>query len=181
MIKAGQFREDLFYRLNIVPIWLPPLRQREDDVKSLATFFCRQVAAANGRRDVHLGPGVLELLSARDWPGNVRELQNFVERLTVLSDGPEITTADVARELGRLSLPPSAEAPLSAQAALDSGECLDPSLDGQRQHAEREAVLRALSRSGNNRTLAARLLGVSRRTLYNKLERLGLNEHDASS
>jgi two-component system response regulator AtoC len=176
-IRAGQFREDLFYRLNIVPLWLPPLRQRGDDICSLAVHFCGKVAQANGKVGVRLGPGVLDLLASQSWPGNVRELQNFVERLTVLSDGPEITVSDVARELARRTRP--ALDPVAAASGNSPATCgLDPSLDDQRQHAEREAVLRALSRSGNNRTLAARLLGVSRRTLYNKLVRLGLNDPD---
>ena len=152
MVKAGQFREDLFYRLNVVPIWMPPLRERPGDVARLARHFC----ASFGKRT--LSQEALERLCTLRWPGNVRQLQNFVERLTVLSDGAEIGARDVERELAR---EPQESAPGS-------------SLEARKQDAERDAVKDALARAGGNRTQAARLLGISRRTLYTKLEEYGL-------
>ena len=101
LIKTRAFREDLFYRLNVVPIWIPALRARAGDVESLARHFCRQFGEANGRGPLELEPDALALLQQQAWPGNVRELQNFIERLVVLSDGDTLTASDVIRELAR--------------------------------------------------------------------------------
>ena len=93
LIKKRAFREDLFYRLNVLPIWIPALRARAGDVESLARHFCRQFGDANGRGPLELAPDALALLQQQAWPGNVRELQNFIERLVVLSDGDTLTAA----------------------------------------------------------------------------------------
>jgi two-component system response regulator AtoC len=160
MAARGEFREDLYYRLNVIPLAIPPLRARPEDVEALALRFARAHGPA-----VTLAPDALALLTAQRWPGNVRQLQNFVERLVVLSDGPAIGRADVERELARkVGLPPpEAEGPADAQ-----------SLGASVREAERLALKGALERARGNRTLAARLLGVSRRTLYNKLDEYGL-------
>jgi two-component system, NtrC family, response regulator AtoC len=160
MVHAGTFREDLFYRLNVVPIWLPALRDRPGDVPPLARHFCAEAARLNGRTRVSLDDHAVALLAVQPWRGNVRELQNFVERLVVLSSAPRIGEADVRRELARQPVPGMGS---------ESG-----SLDARRDDAEREAVTSALEKSSHNRSQAARLLGVSRRTLYNKLEKHGL-------
>jgi len=159
MVRAGQFREDLFYRLSVVPIWLPPLRDRPADVGGLARHFCAAIAAASGRSGVELMPEAVERLVSHRWPGNVRQLQNFVERLIVLSDGPLLSLADVERELSR-------EQRWAAESAAGS---MGLRLDSRREEAERDALQEALARTGGNRSMAARLLGVSRRTLYSKL------------
>ncbi len=165
MVKAGEFREDLFYRLSVVPVWLPTLRERSTDVAELATRFCADAATRNGVRAPKIAEDALAGLATRNWGGNVRELQSCVERLVVFADGADIHAADIARDLER-ARPlggDSASLPLSA------------SLGEQREDAERRAVQEALTRAGGNRTLAARLLGVSRRTLYNKLAELGIS------
>jgi two-component system response regulator AtoC len=161
MVSTGQFREDLFYRLNVVPIQLPPLRARRSDIEPLARRFTLEHAHANGK-SIDIGADALALLALEEWPGNVRQLQNFIERLVVLSDGPMIRASDVSREVSRL--PPASPAPKVEGAALDVA----------RRSAETEAVKTALSRAGGNRTVAARILGLSRRGLYYKLEELGL-------
>jgi two-component system response regulator AtoC len=164
MMARGAFREDLFYRLNVVPLWLPPLRERGDDVAKLARRFCAGHGRLNGRPDAVLDDDAVALLQAQPWPGNVRQLENFVERLVVLADVPRIGRAAVEAELSR-----AAPAP---RAREDSGAHL--TLSERRRQSELGALQAALSQARNNRTVAARLLGVSRRTLYTKLEEHGL-------
>ncbi|AKU97334.1 Response regulator of zinc sigma-54-dependent two-component system [Labilithrix luteola] len=162
MVKRGEFREDLFYRLNVVPVRVPALRERGGDVESIALHFARVFGEANGKPGITVEPGALHALRSHAWPGNVRQLQNLMERLVVLTDGLVIRGNDVERELGGAS--PSASSPSGAASSLGA----------HRQEAEKEALLKALARANNNRTLAARLLDVSRRTLYNKLREHGI-------
>jgi two-component system response regulator AtoC len=171
MVDGGDFREDLFYRLNVIPIWIPPLRARPGDIGPLARHFCGLFGKANLRPDTELDDRAVDVLAGQAWPGNVRQLQNLVERLVVLSDGPVISAADVEREIARDQRFQSRQPPLSPDRSRedDTG-----TLDDQRRAAEREAVETALERCHGNRTQAARVLGISRRTLYNKLEELGL-------
>jgi two-component system, NtrC family, response regulator AtoC len=162
MVASGLFREDLFYRLNVVPIHLPPLRSRPEDIESLATRFALEHAKAGGK-SIELAPDALRLLSRQTWPGNVRQLQNFIERLVVLCDPPTISAEDVERELARV-------APASSSSQKEAGG----GLDATRKSAEREAIRTALTRASGNRTVAARILGLSRRGLYYKLDEHGL-------
>jgi DNA-binding NtrC family response regulator len=166
LVASGDFREDLFYRLSVVPIWLPALRERADDVRRLVTYFFER-ALVEADRDVTLDPRALERLSIEEWPGNVRQLANFVERLVVLTPGAVIRVEDVERELARNAVAPGPRAGGAGEPAA--------SLLSRRRAAERDAVTSALERSGNNRTAAARMLGVSRRTLYKKLSALGMS------
>ena len=164
MVKKGAFREDLFYRLSVVPLFIPPLRARPDDIEPLARHFATVHAAANRKPGFSIGQDAIDALATGSWPGNVRQLQNFVERLVVLSDGPIIGAADVDRELAR-------ERTLGLMSRPgDDGSRDEASLDDRRREVEKEAIRTALRRAGENRTVAARILGVSRRTLYNKLE-----------
>ena len=177
MVQKGEFRQDLFYRLNVVPLWIAPLRARRADVPELATYFCEEVVKASGRPPVALGADALKLLASQRWPGNARQLQNFVERLVVLCRTGTITEADVKSELERPVRfatetgtvgADAAEAP--AGTAHEGGLALDAIV----RNAERQALVRALDQAGGNRSAAARLLGVSRTTLYTKLEEYGL-------
>jgi two-component system response regulator AtoC len=163
LVKMGAFREDLLYRLNVIPITLPPLRSRPGDVPTLVRHFLGSLGATSGRPNATLSPDAFTLLEQQAWPGNVRQLQNFIERLLVLAPADAIGVDDVKRELARADLGTQAATPVS-----------DGSLDDRRKDAERVAVEEALAKAKGNRSLAARLLGVSRRTLYNKLELLGL-------
>ncbi len=179
MMKRGEFREDLFYRLNVVPIWLPPLRARREDIEALARHFCRVFAEAHAKRGTHLSDEALAALRSERWPGNVRQLQNFVERLVVLTAADSVLDAsDVQRELSPAMVFPTQSAgdgaalaprPEDANASVSQVVSLDAAL----RDAERRAIERALRHAGSNRTLAARLLGVSRACLYNKLEEHG--------
>ncbi len=167
MIAKGEFREDLYWRLHVIPIVVPPLRARLEDVEPLCRHFTSVFAKANGKR-MEIAQSAIERLTREPWPGNVRELQNFVERLVVLSDGPVIELHDVERELARR---PGLQA-LASAAPADAART--GRLDAARRDTEKEAIVDALARSGGSRTVAARILGVSRSTLYNKLREHGL-------
>jgi len=161
MVAKGEFREDLFYRLHVVSLRVPPLRDRGADIGALASHFVRVLGEANDKPRLSIDADALALLQAYAWPGNVRQLQNMMERLVVLGDGPVIRKEDVEREL-----PSNASRPNTLSQGASS-------LDAHRRDAERDALKSALVGAKNNRTQAARLLNVSRRTLYNKLK-----EHD---
>jgi two-component system response regulator AtoC len=173
MVENGSFRRDLFYRLNVLPVWLAPLRARRDDIPDLAQRFVAEAAARNGVSSKVLEAGALEVLVAQRWPGNVRQLQNFVERLVVLSSGTSITRAEVEGELTRPIRFETETGPAGGDALPALGTTGVPVLTAAMRHAEREILLRTLRKVGGNRSAAARVLGVSRSTLYNKLE-----EHD---
>jgi len=150
--------------MNVIPVWIPPLRDRRGEVQQLATQFLEQFAVENGRAELRFDEQALDALRAFPWPGNIRQLENVVEQLVVLATGSTITVADVRGALGDLG----------------GGEAEEPRSDGDYtlasavKKAERVAIQRALTRTRGNVSLAARLLGVVRRTLYNKLEEHGL-------
>ena len=169
MIEKDTFRQDLYHRLNVIPLDVPALRDRPDDIELLSVHFVNKAAANNARRGVQLANDALSLLRGQLWPGNVRQLENFMERLVVLSDGPLLTRADIERELQRDEQ--RARTSRGSNPPLPANE---PKLDEHRKDAERKAIVDTLNRCGNNRSLAARTLGVSRRTLYTKLADLGL-------
>ncbi len=150
MVDRGQFREDLFYRLMVIPLVLPPLRERRGDIDDLADHFLRRFAAQG--RSLRLSDGARAVLRERSWPGNVRELEHALERAALLARGPEITAEEL---LDREPAPPRLG--LGTMAGLTVREM------------ERRLILDTLKRTNNNRTHAARLLGISIRTLRNKL------------
>lgn len=163
MVRRGAFREDLYYRLNVVRLDLPPLRERREDIEPLARHFCRQANAQTGRQ-VELSPEALARVVSAPWRGNVRELQNFVERLVVLSDGSTVSEREVQLEQDRA---------LGMGGSDHGAESSVVSLDTALRRAERQALEKALRKAAGNRALAARILGVSRRALFYKLR-----EHD---
>jgi two-component system response regulator AtoC len=177
LVREGKFREDLFYRLNVVTLTVPPLRARRDDIEALALHFCDTVAAANARARTMLDADALALLRQEEWPGNVRQLQNFVERLVVMGKGPRISAGDVKRELGRAAgaLGFAEATGLSPKLDLDQSAL---ELEVTLKKAERRALERALKSAAGNKNVAARLLGISRRSLYYKLEEHGLQTLD---
>jgi two-component system response regulator AtoC len=163
-IRDGRFREDLFYRLNVFHIELPPLRGRRDDVVALATHFLDHFTRELGRPPLRLTPAATRVLEHHEWPGNVRELQNLMERAAVLCDGPEVD----ATFFRLLLLEAAPEAPV--EESTSEGLFLGPAVEA----LERKIILRALSAADDNKAQAARLLGVSERTLWYKLKRYGL-------
>jgi two-component system response regulator AtoC len=172
MVKSGAFREDLFYRLNVVPLWVPPLRARGDDLEHLAAEFCRRFAEESGRRGLSLSTGAKARIRRMRWPGNVRQLQNFIERLVVMSTGSTIEEADVVQSLTEVSPFESLASEVTSISEHAKPEQVRP-LEEAVRLAEREAITRALKAATGNRAQAARLLGISRASLYNKLR-----EHD---
>jgi two-component system, NtrC family, response regulator AtoC len=174
MVKQQKLRQDLFYRLNVVPLWLPPLRVRREDIAALARHFCGRLGAANGKPDACLDAGALDALCSYAWPGNVRQLENFVERMIVLTDGPAISRADVARELAE-QIEFSAAVTLTSTAERQPSSVGVAGLDAAVRRTERRAIEKALARSGGNRTVAARVLGISRATFYCKLKEYELS------
>ncbi len=162
-VEGARFRADLFYRLNVVPIRVPPLRERREDVHPTAHFFLQRYAQKYSKGPLTLAPEVLAAFAAYSWPGNVRELENVLERMIVLSE------SDV---LGPKLLPEELE---EAGTAVSAGDTLREAVGGLSSAAERELILDALSRAGNNRTRAAELLGISRRTLQNKIRKYGID------
>ena len=179
-VQAGEFREDLFYRLNVMPIYMPPLREREGDVELLAHYFLKTIAGELGRVGLTgFAPAVLERFRAHHWPGNVRELRNVVERAVIVARGPVVEADDLAlggrRATVRGRTPPPVAAPPAAAASRPDGagvvlELPDHRLDG----AERALIERALAAAGGQKTRAAELLGINRATLYNKLRAFDL-------
>lgn len=166
MVEDGTFREDLYYRLNVIPLTLPPLRERPDDIAELVAIFFAKFKERLNRPGLKLPPSLLPYFSTYRWPGNVRELENVVERFVVLSPGDEVTVTDLpdflvrerpAMEAIRLELPPQG---ISIEAV------------------ERELVLRALQRFNWNQTKAAECLDISRKMLIYRMEKFNLRKDD---
>jgi nitrogen regulation protein NR(I) len=175
-IAAGAFREDLFYRLNVVPMALPPLRERTDDIPELVDFFVTKFNERLKKSVEGVADDALELLKRHRWPGNVRELENIIERAVLFADGAKITLADLPPEV-------KPEAGASTVAAVpDNVEIGEEGLKQQVKAAtsrlERELIVRALDQTGGNVTHAARLLKISRKGLQLKMKELDLRERD---
>ncbi|HJU65517.1 MAG TPA: sigma 54-interacting transcriptional regulator, partial [Gemmatimonadaceae bacterium] len=167
-VAEGRFREDLYFRLNVIPLSLPPLRERPDDIEPLVHHFSRLYRARSGRPAPIWSPAAMELLQRYRWPGNVRELANIVERLAILHGGHEVTASDVS---GVLSLD-GHEAPVSP--TLPAPAALDRSLTDALDEYERTLISRALSSAGGNVAEAARRLRTDRPNLYRRMRRLGI-------
>jgi DNA-binding NtrC family response regulator len=187
MVERGKFREDLFYRLNVLPIYLPPLRERIDDVTPLVEFFVAKYAAENGKSNLTVDPDALGYLKRYSWPGNVRELQNYIERSIVLSMdnrlGPELLPPHVRGEaplrLGRLN-----RTDLESMCAelVSLGLAAAPE-DGASYNkvmglVEKELIQQVLRVCQGTQTKTATRLGINRNTLHKKIEEYGL-ESDA--
>lgn len=177
-IRAGQFREDLFYRLNVVPLTVPPLREHLDDVPLLAGRFLQHFAIKYGKEGPVLSRDALAALSNYDWPGNVRQLENLVERLVILGSGGEIDLLDLPPEIScndkdATPLPPASRR-LSPNAVTfpTSRQGNDP-LPTMEQ-IEKQAILAALTRARGNVRDAAQMLGYGQATVYRKIKRLGI-------
>ena len=157
-VREGRFREDLYYRLNVVPIQLPPLRERREDIPVLAEHFLKHYAAKNHRAVRQILPEALDLLMRYNWPGNIRELENAIERGVIIAQG-ELLTPD--------------ELPIALRQNTPSIH--DTANTGSLKDMEREHISKTLAQVGGNRTQAAKILGITRKTLQNKIKEYGLN------
>ena len=168
LVEAARFRQDLFYRLNVIELRMPPLRECREDIGPIAASILERLARQSGKPVARLSARALEELAAHDFPGNIRELENILERATALSAGGEIGPED-------LRLKPAAAEDGGARAAEGAlGAPLPEYLD----RVEREAILEALARTNFNRTAAAKLLGVTFRTLRYRMQRLGIKDEN---
>lgn len=186
LVAAGQFREDLFYRLNVVPIALPPLRERRQDVPLLARHFLDK-AATDGLPRKAVGEDALRMLEAHDWPGNVRELENLMRRLAVLGRDEVISGVDLAATLGEgassrsvVEADPGIDAAVTGWLARLSRDCPSALEDGTLHErligaVERPLIEAILGKTGHNQQRAARLLGINRNTLRKRLDDLGID------
>jgi two-component system, NtrC family, response regulator HydG len=156
-VREGGFREDLYYRLNVIALRVPPLRERPEDIPLLARHFLGLFAERNRKTFRGFSPRVMDLMLHYEWPGNVRELENVVERAVILAPGEMVTEADLPATL------------------RGAGKAVDTPPPGQSlEDAEREAIVRTLEQVGNNKSEAARVLGVTRVTLRSKMKKFGL-------
>jgi len=184
--KDGKFREDLFYRLNVIPLHLPPLRERIEDIQLLTAHFVNEFARKRKREPFTFSPDTLQCLLKYRWPGNVRELENLIERLTILVSGNVVNMQDLPEKLHQLTLPDidhvagipdrsmqSASAPASRNPVEFSDKGVD--LNEMVGAMERDLILKALDRAGGVRSRAAQLLGLNRTTLLEKMKKMGID------
>jgi len=162
LVAAGRFRQDLFYRINVIELAMPPLRECRDDIGLIATAILERLAAQSGAAPARLTPQALGELKPYDFPGNIRELENILERALALSGSTEITVEDL-----HLSAPAAAE---------QEGEANAGALPDYLDSIERKAILEALGKTGFNRTAAAKLLGITFRQLRYRMQRLGIKD-----
>ena len=183
MIAEGRFRQDLFFRLNVLPILVPPLRDRAEDVAELVLHFLRLYALRAGKQVTTLDDDALAVLKAFSWPGNIRQLENVIERAVIVAEGPTITAAELPDEVKNEFAAQAGEAAqgnhwpdeetnglsLPELASVMQTERID------RERREREQLVRALAAAGGNKAVAARALGVARSTLVSRLKKFGLS------
>jgi len=184
LIADGRFREDLFYRLAVVPIALPPLRERREDIPHLVQHFIEKYDRRLGKKVEGIEEEALQLLLGYAWPGNIRELENLMERSVLFADGPRIEASalpDSLREKGAAApVPIAAVGPLGAIAA-PSGASMKEIVRHAQAELERELITRALEETGGNVTRAAKRLQISRKSLQVKMKELGLRDADGGT
>jgi two-component system nitrogen regulation response regulator NtrX len=165
-IERGNFREDLFYRLNVIPFYVPPLRDRREDIPLLADYFLREFTTAYGRKAKELTPEAYRLLEDYHWPGNVRELRNMMERIVIMNPQVRVDAWHVPLDLTRRTRPERIEDRFG-------------SLQEVRETAEREYILKKLEETSGNVSRTAELLGLERSNLYRKMKALGIVPKEA--
>ena len=180
LMQAGLFREDLFYRLNVLPIRVPPLRERQSDIAALVEVLGEDMALRSGAQPPELDPGALAILSAQLWRGNIRELRNVLEQAMMRSDSHHITALQLQAVLRESGIAQLQALPVTAdsvpEVALRGADKLLRPLAEQVAEVEQLAIAAAMTRSGGNKVLVAKMLGISRATLYERLDKV-FDEH----
>ncbi len=166
-VRQGGFRQDLFHRIYVFPIALPPLRERPEDIPALTRHFAAQIIQQNGWKEVAFSDDAIQALQAHSWPGNIRELRNVVERLLLFAEGDSVTAATVRTALPAM---PGAAVSSLGGAALSTGE-----LSARVEQFERQAILDCIKRHNHHITNAAKELGLERSHLYKKCQQLGID------
>jgi DNA-binding NtrC family response regulator len=181
-IEQGRFREDLYYRLNVVPIHVPPLRRRRSDIPDLVSHILEKFKVRLGKEVDEVSPEAMKRLQQYDWPGNVRELENLLERTILFCKGPMIQLEDLPEDLQRSHEPAASERPVLEgrdEGAVPAGETsLKEIVRAETERVERELILAALKETGGNVTHAAKRLKISRKSLQNKMKELGLRDRE---
>jgi two-component system, NtrC family, response regulator AtoC len=175
-VGAGAFREDLFYRLNVVPIHIPPLRERREDIPLLADHFIAKFNDRLKKEIATITPEAIERLVAYQWPGNIRELENLMERTMLFCEGPDILVSDLPPEVAGAPVSAAASAAASGDEARPAPESLKEAVRAETERVERDLIQRALDATSGNVTQAARKLKISRKSLQTKMKELGLRE-----
>jgi DNA-binding NtrC family response regulator len=183
-IEAGHFREDLYYRLNVIPVYLPALRERQDDIPELVRFFVRRYAEQNDLPKAGVSSDAMKFLTQYDWPGNVRELQNYIERALVLKVGEDIQTEDLPTHVRGLApvrigrgMSTDSESLCTSLVSQGIAECGDDRNDVHSHvvsQVEREVILQVLRQCQGVQTRTATRLGINRNTLHKKIEEYDL-------
>ncbi len=177
-IATGAFREDLYYRLNVVPIRLPPLRERAEDIALLVEHFVQKFNARLNKHIVGIDAETRDLLESYPWRGNIRELENVIERAVLFCDGDRLTVRDLPPDVKQDPGPRPAAASQPAIVDAPSSDGLKEQVKAAMSRLERELIVKALDQTGGNVTHAARLLKISRKGLQLKMKELGLRERD---
>jgi transcriptional regulator with GAF, ATPase, and Fis domain len=176
MVAQGRFREDLYYRLNVIRLRVPPLRERRSEIPTIVNYYINHYSSKFGRKDIQLTTPAVDLLMVSDWPGNVRQLCNEIQRIVARAeDGAVITPDQLSPELKRTSAPVTPANTVSAFAPLPSSSLQSVTLADALAEVERRMISEALRKHGGNISRAARELGLTRRGLYLKLERHSLS------
>ena len=175
-VRGGHLREDLYYRLNVFQVHMPPLRDRRSDIPALAEALLAEMNRKHECRVVEISPTVLETLEAHNWPGNVRELRNVIERAVILAGEGVIERKHLPAFLQGLASPATAAAPVA-----DDGDAVRFAVGTTVEEAEKGLILRTLEHTHNNKTRAAEILGISLKTLHNKLKEYGRPTGDGAA
>jgi len=166
-VKEGGFREDLYYRLNVIPIHLPPLKERRGDIPQLARYFMEKICKEMNRPLIGIGADALRAMEAYDWPGNVREMENIIERTVALTDSTEIGCSDLPSDIGKFQGQELTVTPKITANGIDMNQVI--------ADIERELIVQALDLGHGVKARAAELLNINRTTLVEKIKRLGVD------
>jgi len=180
-VRAGTFREDLFFRINVFPIHVPPLRSRREDIAPLARYFIQKFCREMGKRPAALAKDAEALLAANPWQGNVRELQNTIERAVILLRGEELTAADLAFVSGGGPFGTGLDSSARASSSAAGDKFIIPTAGFNMEAHEKDLLLQALERNAGNKSRAAKMLGMSRATLRYRLEKFGLTAGESET